>query len=264
MVNKKGSFKIITILLIVFCMMVVCPSCKKKKVAAPAKVTATETNIKAVAVAPEEDASGFCVLTDSIPDVILEIRYFSTYNFVGRRVDGYEEPIALITKQAASALHKVNDELKSKGYRLKIYDTYRPQRAVNHFMRWAQNFNDTVTKSIFYPDLTKKQIFDRGFVAKKSSHTRGSTVDLTLVEAQTGKEVDMGGVFDYFGSSSHTNYDGITVKQHNNRMILQEAMKRNGFEPITGEWWHFTLANEPYPDTYFNFPVNQSVIYKKH
>lgn len=229
-------------------------SCKRKNAGSiPAKDIKQSSVQKPVT--PEKDASGFCLLTDSIPDVILEIRYFSTYNFVGKRVDGYQEPVALITKKAASALHKVNNELKSKGYRLKIYDTYRPQCAVDHFMRWAKKLDDTLTKASFYPGLTKKQIFERGFVATKSSHTRGSTVDLTLVDAKTGKEVDMGGVFDYFGQSSHTDYDGITVAQHNNRMVLQDAMIRHGFEPIRGEWWHFTLSNEPYPDTYFTFPV---------
>ena len=229
-------------------------SCKKKNACSISPSDIKQSTVQKPAT-PEEDASGFCLLTDSIPDVILEIRYFSTYNFVGKRVDGYQEPVALITKKAACALHKVSNELKSKGYRLKIYDTYRPQCAVDHFMRWAKKLDDTLTKACFYPNLTKKQIFDSGFVATKSSHTRGSTVDLTLVDAKTGKEVDMGGVFDYFEQSSHTDYDGITVAQYNNRMILKDAMIRHGFEPFQGEWWHFTLANEPYPDTYFTFPV---------
>lgn len=257
--NKNIRLNSIILLLAIFCISFSLTSCQKKQ---SAKSAALETKQKSAKdnVVPEEDASGFCVLTDSIPDVILEIRYFSTYNFVGKRVDGYEEPIALITKKAASALRKANDELKSKGYVLKIYDTYRPQKAVDHFMRWAQHYDDTVTKSIFYPDLTKEQIFKRGFVATKSSHTRGSTVDLTLVNAQTGKEVDMGGVFDYFGTSSHTDYEGVTEQQHNNRMLLQNTMKKYGFEPIFGEWWHFTLANEPYPYTYFTFPVRKDVV----
>lgn len=246
---------------IIVCLVFSATSCKKKN-ACTISTTDAKQSFAQKPATPEEDASDFCLLTDSIPDVILEIRYFSTYNFVGARVEGYMEPLALITKEAASALRKVNSELKNKGYRLKIYDTYRPQCAVDHFMRWAKNFSDTLTKSSFYPDLTKKQIFEQGFVATKSSHTRGSTVDLTLVDAVTGKDVDMGGVFDYFGQSSHTDYDGVTVKQHNNRMILQDAMIRHGFTPFDGEWWHFTLANEPYPNTYFTFPVSASSIKK--
>ena len=245
--------------IIIVCLVFSTTSCKKKN-ACTIPISEIQQSSTQKPSTPEEDASEFCLLTDSIPDVILEIRYFSTYNFVGKRVDGYREPVALITKKAASALHKVSNELKSKGYRLKIYDAYRPQCAVDHFMRWAKDLNDTITKSSFYPGLTKKQIFDRGFVATKSSHTRGSTVDLTLVDAKTGKEVDMGGVFDYFGQSSHTDYEGISATQHNNRMILQDVMTRHGFTPFVDEWWHFTLANEPFSDTYFTFAVSKASV----
>ncbi len=255
--HNKFIFLAFTTIFVIFSFT----SCKKKNnIKAPQQ--AINQAVPTKPAVPEEDASGFCILTDSIPDVILEIRYFSTYNFVGKRIDGYKEPIALITKQAASALHKVSNELMRKGFRLKIYDTYRPQCAVNHFMQWAKALDDTLTKASFYPGLTKKQIFERGFVATKSSHTRGSTVDLTLVDAKTGKEVDMGGVFDYFGPSSHTDYEGVTATQHNNRIILRDAMVKYGFEPIRGEWWHFTLANEPYPDTYFTFSVSRSAVRK--
>lgn len=259
--RKQSRIKILILLFTTICIITSFSSCKKGTRTTPPTANLKQEKVVSKPSVPEADASGFCILTDSIPDVILEIRYFSTYNFVGKRVDGYEEPIALITKEAASALRKVNNELKRKGYRLKIYDTYRPQCAVDHFMRWAKVFDDTLTKSIFYPDLTKKQIFDRGFVATKSSHTRGSTVDLTLVDAQSGKEVDMGGVFDYFGQSSHTDFAGVTAQQHSNRMLLHDAMVRHGFEPIKGEWWHFTLSNEPYPDTYFTFAVKRSAIH---
>ena len=197
----------------------------------------------------------FVVLTDVVPDLILEMRYYSTYNFVGQRVDGYEEPIALITRQAAEALKEVNKELMAKGYRLKIYDTYRPQRAVSHFVRWAKEVADTLTKQSFYPQVDKRLLFKLGFIASKSGHSRGSTVDLTLVDARTGQEVDMGGVFDYFGDLSHPFYQGITAKQRANRMVLREAMLRHGFKPLSTEWWHFTLREEPFPDTYFDFPI---------
>ena len=203
----------------------------------------------------EKMPQGFVVLSDVIPDVIQEIRYHSTYNFVGTRVDGYEEPVALITRQAAEALKAVNRELMAQGYRIKVYDTYRPQRAVSHFVRWAKAISDTLTKQSFYPEVDKRLLFKLGFIASKSGHSRGSTIDLTLVHTQSGKEVDMGGVFDYFGQLSHPSYQQITKEQKANRMLLRRVMMKHGFVPLSTEWWHFTLKNEPYPDTYFDFPV---------
>lgn len=204
----------------------------------------------------ETSAQGFVLVTDIVPDVILEIRYFSTYNFVGQRIDGYEEPVAILTREAANALKQVSDDMLKQGYRLKVYDGYRPQRAVDHFVRWAEDLNDTAMKSVFYPQVDKADLFEQGFIAKKSGHSRGSTVDLTLVDALTGKELDMGGAFDYFGELSHPGYRGeLTQAQIDNRMLLREAMLRHGFKPLSTEWWHFTLVNEPYPGTYFDFPV---------
>ena len=215
------------------------------------------------AVKPEMDSSDFVLLTDIVPDAILEIRYYSTYNFVGDRIDGYEQPTALLTKESAAALKKASDELKAKGYRLKIYDAYRPQKAVTHFMNWAKDIDDTRMKEYFYPELDKSVLFDQGYIAEKSGHSRGSTVDLTLFDMKTEKEVDMGGTFDYFGELSHPDYkEGITEEQYNNRMILRDAMINNGFKPLVEEWWHFTLEDEPYPDTYFQFPVNESSVNK--
>lgn len=225
---------------------------------------------------PTEDSSQFVTLTDVVPDAILEIRYFSTYNFTGQRIDGYLEPTALITRQAADSLLEVSKELLAQGYRLKIYDAYRPQKAVDNFVRWAENFNDTLMKPYFYPDLTKDVLFPQGYIAEKSGHTRGSTVDLTLFDMATEKEVDMGGTFDWFGPESHPDFCGnpdtgeytgdnkkspqgrtITAEQFANRMILRKAMLSHGFKPVDTEWWHFTLNNEPYPETYFTFPVRQ-------
>lgn len=203
-----------------------------------------------------DDSSNFVNLSEAVPDVILEIRYYSTYNFVGDRIDGYEQPIALITKPAAEALKKVSDELVSKGYRLKIFDAYRPQKAVTHFMNWALDSNDTRMKEYFYPELEKKVLFPLGYISKHSGHSRGSTVDLTLFDMKTEKEVDMGGTFDYFGKLSHPDYSGISAEQYKNRMLLRNVMIKYGFKPLSEEWWHFTLKNEPYPDTYFTFPVN--------
>ena len=203
------------------------------------------------------DSSGFVLLSDAVPDAILEIRYYSTYNFVGDRIEGYEEPIAFLTKEAAQALKGVSDELVKKGYRLKIFDAYRPQRAVLHFARWAKDLEDTRMKKYFYPELDKSVLFEQGYIDYKSGHSRGSTLDLTLFDMNTEKEVDMGGTFDYFGEKSHPDYKEITEEQYNNRMILRNAMIAHGFRPLVTEWWHFTLENEPYPDTYFDFPVKK-------
>lgn len=208
---------------------------------------------------PEESdgSEGFVLVTDVIPEVILEIRYFSTYNFVGERIDGYEQPCALLTKEAAEALKAVSDDVMAQGYRLKIFDAYRPQTAVEHFVRWAADPNAEEMKPYFYPDMEKSRLFAEGYIASKSGHSRGSTVDLTLFDVKTGKEVDMGGVFDYLGRLSHFNYtSGLTEEQIANRKLLRDVMVKHGFRPISTEWWHFTLIEEPYPDTYFSFPVS--------
>ena len=201
------------------------------------------------------DSSDFVLVSDFIPDVILEIRYYSTFNFIGDRIDGYEMPVALLTREAATALKAVSDDLLKSGYRLKIFDAYRPQKAVDHFVRWAKDLNDTRMKKYFYPELDKSVIIPKGYVLEHSGHSRGSTVDLTLFDMKSAKELDMGGPFDYFGELSHPDYRKITEKQYNNRMILRSAMTKHGFLPVDVEWWHFTLENEPFPDTYFTFPV---------
>ena len=206
------------------------------------------------------DSSDFVLLSDAVPDAILEIRYYSTYNFVGERIDGYEEPIALLTEEAADALREVSDDLMEQGYRLKIYDAYRPTEAVENFVDWAKDTGDTRMKEYFYPELDKSVLFRQGYIGRRSGHSRGSTVDLTLFDMDTEKEVDMGGTFDYFGEISHPDYRGITQEQYDNRMILREAMTAHGFKPLATEWWHFTLRNEPYPDTYFTFPVNSDSV----
>ena len=206
--------------------------------------------------------SGFVLLSDVIPSIVQEIRYFSTYNFIGDRIDGYEEPCAILTKEAARALKTVSNEMMVQGYRLKIYDAYRPANAVKHFVLWGIEDTDVRMKPYFYPDLQKQELFAKGYIAKLSSHSRGSTVDLTLLDMATGKEVDMGSPFDYFSEKSHPDYKDITEEQYENRMKLQHVMVRNGFRPIACEWWHFTLENEPYPDTYFEFPVSSAYLRK--
>lgn len=202
------------------------------------------------------DSSDFVVLADYVPHIVQEIRYYSTYNFIGERIDGYEEPCALLTKEAARALKAVSNEMIVRGYRLKVFDAYRPACAVKHFVLWGIEDQDIRMKPYFYPDLQKQELFEKGYIAKKSSHSRGSTVDLTLLDMSTGGELDMGSPFDLFSVVSHPDYKGITEQQYENRMMLQRVMVRSGFEPIDCEWWHFTLKDEPYPDTYFEFPVS--------
>ena len=254
--------------------------------AIPAQATAsTSETLTCQAVLTSSAAADgreyFVSVTDAVPDVILEIRYFSTYNFVGSRVDGYLAPTALMTRIAADSLRAASDEAMRLGYRFKIYDAYRPQMAVDHFVRWAADLTAAEMKPYFYPDVDKSVLFEEGYIAAKSGHTRGSTVDLTLVDMATGKELDMGGVFDWFGIESHPDYcgdpdtqefkgktgcarkrmvrkgldPGLSQEQFDNRMILRNLMLRHGFKPIDSEWWHFTLKNEPFPDTYFTFPV---------
>ena len=208
------------------------------------------------------DPSGFTVLADFVPGIIQEIRYYSSYNFIGERIDGYEEPCALLTKEAARALKSVANEMNVRGYRLKVFDAYRPATAVKHFVLWGIEDTDIRMKQYFYPDLEKQELFIKGYIAKQSSHSRGSTVDLTLLDMASGKEVDMGSPFDFFGEISHPDYRGITDEQYQNRMELRNCMIRNGFEPIDCEWWHFTLKGEPYPDTYFDFPVSSGYLKK--
>lgn len=202
-----------------------------------------------------KDSSGFVLLADFDPRIVQEIRYYSTYNFIGDRIDGYEAPVALLTLEAARALKYASSELFVQGYRLKVFDAYRPTTAVRHFVLWGIEDTDIRMKPYFYPDLEKGELFEKGYIAKLSSHSRGSTIDLTLLDMTTGKEVDMGSPFDFFGPVSHPDCTAITEEQYENRMLLQRIMKRAGFLPYACEWWHFTLENEPYPDTYFQFPV---------
>ena len=202
------------------------------------------------------DSSGFVVLGDYVKYMIQEIRYHSAYNFIGERIDGYEEPCALLTIDAARALKNAANELYVMGYQIKVFDAYRPSTAVRHFVLWGIEDQDIRMKQYFYPGLEKQELVRRAYIAKQSSHSRGSAVDLTLLDMRTGKEVDMGSPFDFFGEISHPDYRGITEEQYENRMLLQRTMVRNGFLTLDCEWWHFMLKDEPYPDTYFDFPVS--------
>ena len=210
----------------------------------------------------KNDPSGFVLLADYVPGIIQEIRYHSTYNFIGDRIDGYEEPCALLTIEAARALKSACGEFAVQGYRIKVFDAYRPARAVKHFVLWGIEDTDVRMKPYFYPDLEKQELFAKGYIAKLSSHSRGSAVDVTLLDMNTGKELDMGSPFDFFGEISHPSYRGVTREQYENRMLLQRVMVRCGFEPLDCEWWHFRLKDEPYPDTYFEFPVSSQYLRK--
>jgi len=203
-----------------------------------------------------------------IPDAILEMRYYTDYNFIGKRLDGYKAGKCLLTPQAAEALKKVQTDVKQQGYTLKMYDCYRPQQAVNQFVRWAQDLGDTKLKAAFYPNLDKSKLIPEGYIAEQSGHSRGSTLDLTIVpvpipqqEAYTTERpfhdnsVDMGAPFDLFDPLSNTINGQLTEEQLKNRLLLLVAMDKQGFKNLPEEWWHFTLRNEPYPDTFFNFPI---------
>ena len=217
-------------------------------------------NEQAEAAVPQgEPHKGFVYVKNIIPDLIEDLRYFTTNNFMGMKVDGYEANYAILTKEAATALSKAADELREKGYVIKIYDAYRPQRAVDNFVRWAKT-DDQRNKQDYYPDFAKESLFPT-YIARKSGHTKGSTIDMTICYKDTKEEVDMGGHFDYFGPPSHPSFIGkysggeVTQEHKKNRMMLRDVMVRHGFKPYDSEWWHFTLKNEPYPTTYFEFPV---------
>lgn len=212
-------------------------------IAAPRSVTA------------EELPDGFVYLHKAVPGAVLEVRYHSGHNFVGERIDGYESPLVILTGQAAKPLAEIQAVLSPFGLGLKFFDGYRPQRAVDHFVRWAEDVNDTRMKAEFYPGVEKRNLFRDGYIAAKSSHSRGSTVDLTIIDLKTGKELDMGTNFDFFGPKSWPDNPDMSQQARANRALLRNLMTSYGFRPLKEEWWHFTLENEPYPETYFDFVV---------
>ena len=221
----------------------------------------------------------FVALDDVDPTIVQDMRYATTYNFVGRRIKGYREPVCILTRKAARALRRVQADLRPEGYGLKVYDCYRPTRAVAQFARWAGNPSDQRMKREFYPRVDKSRAFELGYIAHRSGHSRGSTVDLTLVRlppraqpawdgrlrscfasyrrrfADSG--VNMGTGYDCIDPRAHTADPRIKGRAHRNRMRLKRALERRGFEPYANEWWHFTLRGEPYPEKYFDFPVTR-------
>lgn len=201
--------------------------------------------------------SNFVALSAVAPTVQQDMRYHTSENFVGRPIAGYPNGICVLTKQAADAVLRVQAELHKKGLGLKVFDCYRPQKAVNDFVVWSKDVRDQKMKSEYYPRVDKAEFFELGYVAAKSGHTRGSTVDLTVIDLKTGKQLDMGGEFDFMDERSHPTCQTITPEQYRNRMMLRELMLQNKFKPLATEWWHFTLEKEPFPDTYFNFEVSK-------
>jgi len=198
---------------------------------------------------------GFVSIDSILHQAVLDPMYYGSENFVGDTIDGYYAKKILLTREAASALSRVEARLNKQGIGLKILDGYRPQIAVDHFVRWARDLSDTVEKSRYYPDIPKDQLFDRGYIAAQSGHSRGSAVDLTLFDLETGIELEMGSIVDHFGPVSHPDCKEITEARQKNRGVLREAMLKEGFAPLETEWWHFYLEKEPFPDTYFTFPV---------
>lgn len=199
--------------------------------------------------------AGFGYAKHSIPDIKVDLRYFGNNNFIGKPIDGYHNNCLILSKETLIALKAVQQELKSQNLGLKIFDGYRPQRAVNHFVRWAKNVQDTLNKSKFYPDVKKKDLFRKDYIASRSGHTKGSTVDVTLINLSDEKELDMGSNFDFFGVQSWVTYTKLSNTQKLNRALLQSIMLKHGFKNYLKEWWHFTLKNEPFKNTYFNFPI---------
>jgi D-alanyl-D-alanine dipeptidase len=200
----------------------------------------------------------FVYVEEAIPHVKIDLRYCTDNNFLGRKVDGYVRPKCVLTKQAAEALKKVQTELNRFGLGLKIYDAYRPQQGVDDFVRWGKDLNDTKMKKDFYPNARKEDLFKEGYIAERSGHSRGSTVDLTIIsidEESFGNDLDMGSCFDFFGPESWPESPAMSANQRANRLLLRALMEKHGFESYSKEWWHFTLKNEPFPNTYFNFSV---------
>ena len=205
--------------------------------------------------AQKAQPAGFVDASTLVEGLVVDMRYFGEDNFVGTRIDGYEHPRCLLTREAASALASIQRDLSARGFGLKVFDCYRPARAITNFVRWAHDLADVKRKRDFYPEVDKRDLFRLGYIARRSGHSRGSTVDLTLVRSADRQEIDMGTPFDLFSPRSSAGDKTVSAQQRVHRMELREAMRRRGFMPFNKEWWHFTLANEPFPNTYFNFLV---------
>ena len=198
---------------------------------------------------------GFVYAKEQIPNLRSDLRYYSSNNFIGKPIDGYIKPRLILTKKATDALKNVQDELGKLGFGLLIYDAYRPQRSVDHIVAWTKDSTDVVMKDKYYPNIAKKDLIAKEYIAEKSGHSRGSTVDVTIVSLTTGHILDMGSAYDLFDEKSAVDYPNITRNQHAVRLLLKRRMEKHGFNSHPKEWWHFTLKNEPFKDKYFDFPV---------
>lgn len=204
---------------------------------------------------PSQLPAGFVYVDQVVPGLHLDIRYYSENNFVGARIDGYNALVGILTNEAATALKAVNQDLNEQGYGLKIFDAYRPQKAVDHFIRWSWDGSNQKMKSFYYPNLDKSQLFDLGYLARRSAHSRGSTVDVTIVSLESREELDMGSPFDFLDPISGWDAQSISPLQTANRLLLKNTMQKHGFKSIRTEWWHYTLINEPYPNRYYDFNI---------
>jgi len=211
--------------------------------------------VAASSAAAQERAADFVDVAAVAPGLLVEMRYATAHNFVGSVIDGYDKPVCLLTRPAAAALAQVVADLEPRGLTIKVYDCYRPVRAVAHFIRWARNLGDTKMKAEFYPQVDKRTLFRDGYISGRSGHSRGSTADLTLARRIDGEALDMGTPFDFFSPRSWPSDRSVSAEAQANRAMLAQAMRRRGFRPYDKEWWHFTLRHEPHPQTYFNMPV---------
>ena len=198
---------------------------------------------------------GFVYINDIDESIKIDLRYSTTNNFTGHFIEGYKSNMAIISYAAAKSLVQVQNDLKKKNLSLKIFDAYRPQMSVNYFIKWSNDLADTINKSLYYPKIKKPQLFPMGYIAERSGHSRGSTVDLTIIDNKTNKELDMGTLYDFFGPESSTDFSNITDNQMSNRLLLLKVMTKNGFKNYPMEWWHYTLVPEPF-DSYFNFVID--------
>jgi zinc D-Ala-D-Ala dipeptidase len=236
----------------------------------------------APAVAAKHAPRDFVSLHDQVPSIIVEMRYITHHNFIGRPIRGYRQPLCIVTAATADALQRAQAAVRKRGYTLKVYDCYRPQRAVDDFVAWGKRLRDQRMKAEFYPREPKRRVFKDGYIATKSGHSRGSTIDLTLVKRPPARQehyhrgdrlrdcagprskrfrdnsIDMGTGYDCFDTKSHPFNPRVTAKQRKHRLLLRRAMLAAGFKGLNTEWWHFTLRDEPYPDTYFDFPVSRA------
>jgi D-alanyl-D-alanine dipeptidase len=219
------------------------------------RALATTAAIFAGTIAQAETRpANFVDTTAVVPGLVVDMRYAGSHNFVGEPITGYAQPVCLLAREAAQALALVQSDLSARGLGLKVFDCYRPKRAVAHFVRWAQDAADVRRKAEFYPNVDKRNLFRLGYIASRSGHSRGATVDLTLVD-RGGTERDMGTPFDLFSPKSWPSDTSVSAQARENRAILASAMGRRGFRPYNKEWWHFTLRAEPFPQRFFDFPV---------